>query len=72
MASEKTVLPIPPPPTTFKDDPRATLSTNEQTMYDEVLAHFAKQDPVYTLPNAENGELKDDEKFWLSRECLLR
>ncbi|PPQ69151.1 hypothetical protein CVT25_004531 [Psilocybe cyanescens] len=70
--AEKVYLPIPPPPTSHKDDPRAVLSKSEQTMYEEVLAHFTHVDPVYVIPNIEKGELTEQEKFWLSRECLLR
>ncbi|EDR09805.1 uncharacterized protein LACBIDRAFT_152940, partial [Laccaria bicolor S238N-H82] len=43
----------------------------EQAMYDTVLEHFSAGS--YVLPNVdENGELTPAEKFWLSRECLLR
>ncbi|KAF8183935.1 CRAL-TRIO domain-containing protein [Pholiota molesta] len=72
-ATDKTFLALPPPPTTYDDDPRANISAEEQKMYDEVLAHFTKTDPVYTIPQAEkDAELMDEEKFWLSRDCLLR
>jgi len=74
MASDKVYTPLPPPPTVHQLDPRgnASLSETEQTMYDGVLAHFAAEDPVYTMPGIEKGELQDHEKFWLSRECILR
>ena len=72
MASKKVYVPLPPPPTTHKEDPRAVLSEAEQTNYDEVLAQFEKEDPPYTLSGVEKGELQDHEKFWLSRECILR
>jgi len=73
MASaDKVFLPIPPPSAPHKDDPRAVLSANEQKMYDEALSHFTRSDPVYSIPNVEKGELTDQEKFWLSRECILR
>lgn len=73
MASvEKVFLPIPPPPTIYKENPHAHLSSSEQSMYDEVLGHFTRIEPEYTIPNTEKGELTDEEKFWLSRECLLR
>ena len=63
-------MPI-PPPTIHKDDPRATrLEESEQAMYDEVVNHFSQTD--YSIPNVEKGELMDQEKFWLSRECILR
>ena len=72
MASEKVYTPLLPPSTTYKDDPRAVLSTAEKTMYEEVLAHFTTESPVYTLPHVEKGDLQEREKFWLSRECILR
>jgi len=73
MSSEKVHTPLPPSETIYKDDPRAILSTAEQSMYEEVLAHFASENSVYTLPGVEKkGELQDREKFWLSRECILR
>ncbi|KAF8910658.1 CRAL-TRIO domain-containing protein [Gymnopilus junonius] len=70
--TEKAFLPLPPPRTIYKENSHAQLSTSEQSMYDEVLAHFTRTEPVYTIPNFEQGELTDEEQFWLSRECLLR
>jgi hypothetical protein len=69
---EKVFTQLQPPTTTCKDDPHAVLSQSEQTMYDEVLGHFTKSEPAYSIPNVEKGELMDEEKFWLSRECILR
>lgn len=66
---EKVFLPI-RPPTIYKDDPRLELEESEQSIYDEVLEHFSQTD--YSIPNVEKGELIDQEKFWLSRECILR
>ena len=66
---EKVYLPI-PPPTIHQDDPRAILEESEQSIYDEVVKHFSQTD--YSIPNIEKGELMDQEKFWLSRECILR
>jgi hypothetical protein len=68
-SSKKVFLPI-PPPTIYKDDPRASLEESEQAMYNEVVEHFSQTD--YSIPNIEKGELMDQEKFWLSRECILR
>ncbi|KJA26316.1 hypothetical protein HYPSUDRAFT_181095 [Hypholoma sublateritium FD-334 SS-4] len=70
--NKTTYLPLHPPPTTCKDDPHATLPDSEQKMYNEVLEYFTKSEPEYALPNEKDGKLTDDEKFWLSRECLLR
>lgn len=59
------------PPTIHDADPRANLLDVEQAMYEDVLHYFS--DPTYSLPGVEeNGELTEAEKFWLSRECLLR
>ncbi|KAG6842317.1 hypothetical protein C0991_010605 [Blastosporella zonata] len=68
--SEKIHEPI-LPPTVCDTDPRATLTDAEHKMYDEVLEHMSEA--AYTIPGIEeNGELTEAEKFWLSRECLLR
>lgn len=68
--SEKVYTPIPPLPSYFTSNPRGEVSATEQGMYDEVLAHFAPDD--YALPGVEKGELTETEKYWLSRECILR
>ena len=48
--------------------PNLKLTDVQQKMYDEVLAHFSKQD--YVLPDEENGALMEEEKFWLvSPKC---
>ncbi|KAG6817660.1 hypothetical protein H0H87_005417 [Tephrocybe sp. NHM501043] len=68
--SDKVYEPI-LPPTVCDTDPRATLTDVEQQLYDEVLKHFS--DTAYSIPGIEEkGELIEAEKFWLSRECLLR
>jgi hypothetical protein len=68
--SSKTITALRPTPNQVQNDPRAVLSESEQKMYTEVLDHFTK--PGYVLPDTENGEFMDVEKFWLSRECILR
>jgi len=68
-SAEKISVPI-RPPTIYKDDPRDELEESEQSLYDEVVEHFSQKD--YSIPNIEKGELMDQEKFWLSRECILR
>jgi len=62
----------PPPYLQAKENPHAPdkLSESQQKAFDEVFAHFVKED--YTLPGVENGKLKDEEKYWLSYECMLR
>jgi hypothetical protein len=68
-SSPKVFLPI-HPPTIYKDDPGAELKESEQSMYDAVVEHFTRTD--YSIPNIEKGELMDQEKFWLSCECIIR
>jgi len=69
--SEKVYTQIPPPSVTITEDPRATLSVQEQEQYEQVLDHFSKD--AYTIPGIDNdAQLTEEEKFWLSCECLLR
>ena len=54
---------------------RYELSKEEHTKYDDVLAHMKglKELPVSSnKKNTERRELSDLEKYWLSKECLLR
>ncbi|KAF8656203.1 hypothetical protein AX16_002639 [Volvariella volvacea WC 439] len=63
--------PLSPPPTKLTQDPFANVSETEGQQYKEVLTHFSKDD--YKLPGLDaDAALTDKEKFWLSRECLLR
>ncbi|CDO72479.1 hypothetical protein BN946_scf184980.g20 [Trametes cinnabarina] len=50
--------------------PQLQLTDSQQALYDEVLKHFDKED--YVLPGVDDGALTDEEKFWLSCECILR
>ncbi|RXW15283.1 hypothetical protein EST38_g10570 [Candolleomyces aberdarensis] len=68
--AEKCHTPLKPLSSYHVSDPRAKLSESEQKMYDEVLAHFSPDS--YALPGLEKGDLTDQEKFWLSRDCILR
>ena len=69
--SDKVYTQIPPPQTPTVEDPYAQLSTSEQEKYQEVLDCFSKD--TYSLPGVRNGaQLSEEEKFWLSRECILR
>lgn len=68
--SEKCYEPTAPPPPIVEADPRGTLTEAERNLYKAVLEHFSSD--TYVIPGLENGELTDAEKFWLSRECLLR
>lgn len=68
---EKVYLPIPPPPQKELETPPAvlTLTEKEQTMYDKVFEHYSN--PDYTIPGTEkDGQLTEDEKFWLVRERM--
>jgi len=69
--STKVFTPISPLPKYFSSNPRAGLSEHEQALYSQVLDHFAAFG--YRIPGVEEKpELTEDEKFWLSRECILR
>ncbi len=69
--SDKVYTQIPPPQTPVVEDPHAQLSTTEQEKYQEVLDYFSKD--TYTLPDVQNdAQLSEEERFWLSRECILR
>ena len=68
--ADKIYTPVAPKESYFDEDPRATLTSSAEGMYNEVLGHFTKE--VYVLPGVESGTLTDKEKFWLSRECFLR
>lgn len=59
-----------PPPQPKADSVVLTLSEKQEQQLKEVLDHFTK--PEYLLPEVEKGELSEEEKFWLSHECLLR
>ncbi|TFY66799.1 hypothetical protein EVG20_g4284 [Dentipellis fragilis] len=69
---------LPPPPLPEGETRPGELTPAQEEMYAKVLAHF--DDAEYRLPSEgkskeedkEKGELSEDEKFWLSRECLLR
>ncbi|KAI0671386.1 CRAL/TRIO domain-containing protein [Trametes maxima] len=50
--------------------PQLQLTDAQQKLYDEVLKHFDHEE--YVLPGVEDGALTENEKFWLSCECLLR
>ena len=58
------------PPSREDAKPPVELTENEQDMYEKVLKHFSS--PEYALPGIEKGQLKEEEKFWLSKECIVR
>ncbi|KAI0077866.1 CRAL/TRIO domain-containing protein [Panus rudis PR-1116 ss-1] len=63
--------PIPVPDLRGVAKPQGTdLTAAQQKHVDAVLAHFTKEG--YKLPEVEDGELSELEKYWLSYECILR
>ncbi|TFK27497.1 CRAL/TRIO domain-containing protein [Coprinopsis marcescibilis] len=70
---EKIHIPVPALTGYHTSDPHETLSDSEQELYNQVLAPFTKEDYVIPeMPEEEKGGLTEDERFWLSRHCLLR
>lgn len=68
--TDKVYTPLPPPDDLYSKDPLPPLTERERKSYNEVYQHFAKAG--YRLSGVTNGELSEDEKFWLSYECILR
>ncbi|KII85022.1 hypothetical protein PLICRDRAFT_31859 [Plicaturopsis crispa FD-325 SS-3] len=62
--------PIPPPATPANAKAPESLTESQDAMYQEVYKHFSS--PDYALPDLEDGKLTEEEKFWLSQECMLR
>ncbi|KAK0223308.1 CRAL/TRIO domain-containing protein [Armillaria fumosa] len=69
--SKPIYFPIPPPPTPSVAPHVSPLTEKQSIMYQTVYDHFAK--PDYKIPGLEeNAELMEEEKFWMSHECILR
>jgi len=66
---EPDYIPFPPPPS-LSGTKQPPLSAKESELFPVVFDHFAK--PDYILPGVNDGELSEEEKFWLSHECMLR
>ncbi|KAK5167485.1 Phosphatidylinositol transfer protein (PITP) [Saxophila tyrrhenica] len=64
--------PIPKP--TTQAPPQAKLSGEQESKYAQVLAKVSTWTtlPASTAKDAASAPLTDDERMWLSRECLLR
>ncbi len=60
----------PSPPTTPDAVKHEALTDVQFTMYTAVLQHFTADG--YAIPDIENGQLMELEKFWLSNECFQR
>jgi hypothetical protein len=70
--SETVYLPIHPSEAAALSSlkPPPELSDEHNKMYKELLAHFSVEN--YRIPDVENPELTEAEKFWLSYECFCR
>ncbi|KAI0034251.1 CRAL/TRIO domain-containing protein [Vararia minispora EC-137] len=62
------LLPSQPPAGAIR--PAEDLSTSQAGMLESVLGHFCE--PDYELPGEKEPGLRDLEKFWLTRDCMLR
>ncbi|ORX95212.1 CRAL-TRIO domain-containing protein, partial [Clohesyomyces aquaticus] len=62
------------PEPSCKPEPTVPLTPDQQTKYTELLSIVQSwtEIPNTSHKNAEKAALKDDEKLWLTRECLLR
>ncbi|KAF2190011.1 CRAL/TRIO domain-containing protein [Zopfia rhizophila CBS 207.26] len=69
-----TKKPFAHPLETCKPAAPAPLTADQQSKYDELLKTVKSWDtlPKTSAKNAETAPLSDDEKIWLTRECLLR
>jgi hypothetical protein len=66
--------PFPEPASGSKPAAAPALTTEQQTKYDELLADVRSWEtvPTTSAKAAEATPLTDDERLWLTRECLLR
>ncbi|RMZ71287.1 CRAL TRIO domain [Pyrenophora seminiperda CCB06] len=57
-----------------KPAPAPALTADQQTKYDQVLADVQTWEslPSSSVKTAESTPITDDERMWLTRECLLR
>ncbi|EGS17624.1 putative phosphatidylinositol transporter protein [Thermochaetoides thermophila DSM 1495] len=69
MAPLKT--PIPSPAPGCKPQPRDVLTPEQQQKYDWLLSQARSWTDVPST-SGKNGPLTDSERFWLTRDCLLR
>jgi len=65
--SVTTLLPPPERPT---ERPAALSDPDHEEKRTKLLETFS--DSSYKIPGIDNGELMEEERFWLSNECLLR
>lgn len=66
--------PIPAPVAGSTPAPPAALTADQQTKYDAFLAEVRAWEtlPASSAKGAESTPLDDNERMWLTRECLLR
>jgi hypothetical protein len=66
--------PFPEPASGSKPAAAPALTAEQQTKYDELLADVRSWEtvPTTSAKGAEATPLADDERLWLTRECLLR
>ncbi|KAK4164955.1 CRAL-TRIO domain-containing protein [Cladorrhinum sp. PSN259] len=64
-------VPLPMPTSESRPKPRAVLTADQQQKYDWLLEQV-KGWPEVPSTKGKAGPLTDKEKFWLTKECLLR
>lgn len=66
--------PLGAPLDTTKPKPRLDLTSDQEEKYKTLLASVEKwtEVPVSSARDASNGTLEDDERMFLTRDCLLR
>lgn len=66
--------PFPKPLETSKPVAREPLTPDQQAKYDTVLKTVSEWEtvPISSEKNAATAPIGDDERMWLTRECLLR
>lgn len=70
--TQKTIFPHPRPDCT--PSPQGSLGPDQQKKYDELLATVSAwtEVPSTSARNASKEPITDDDRLWLTRECLLR
>lgn len=73
-ASSVVQTPFPHPVDTAKPEPQAKLSPDQQAKYETVFKTVSSWTTIPTKAekNAPTEPITDDERMWLTRECLLR
>ncbi|KAK3308502.1 CRAL-TRIO domain-containing protein [Chaetomium strumarium] len=65
-------VPLTSPAPGSRPKERAALTAEQQQKYDWLLAQAKAWTEVPSTKGGKAGPLSDNEKFWLTRECLLR